>query len=58
VAALRFAVILLMLFLYLGWLMLLIGSSVSFYHQYPAKTRTGRKQLTLSLQIQENELHC
>jgi membrane protein len=48
-----FAVILLMLFLYLGWLMLLIGSSVSFYHQYPAKTRTGRRQLTLSLQIQE-----
>jgi len=48
-----FAIILLMLFLYLGWLMLLIGSSVSFYHQYPNKTRTGRKPLALSLQLQE-----
>jgi membrane protein len=48
-----FAIILLMLFLYLGWLMLLIGSSVSFYHQYPSKTRTGRKPLALSLQLQE-----
>lgn len=48
-----FAIILLMLFLYLGWLMLLIGSSVSFYHQYPSKTRSGRKPLALSLQLQE-----
>jgi len=48
-----FAIILLMLFLYLGWLMLLIGSSASFYHQYPGKTRNGRKPLALSLQRQE-----
>ncbi|ALO46632.1 YihY/virulence factor BrkB family protein [Pseudohongiella spirulinae] len=48
-----FALILLMLFIYLGWLMLLIGSSVAFYHQYPSKTRTGRKPLKLSLRDQE-----
>ena len=48
-----FALILLMLFIYLGWLMLLIGSSVAFYHQYPSKTRTGRKPLLLSLEMQE-----
>tara|TARA_R110002072_G_scaffold278758_1_gene440635 strand:- start:34606 stop:35958 length:1353 start_codon:yes stop_codon:yes gene_type:complete len=48
-----FAVILLMLFIYLGWLMLLIGSSVAFYHQHPTKTRTGRKPLILSLYAQE-----
>ncbi|MDH7944900.1 YihY/virulence factor BrkB family protein [Pseudohongiella sp. SYSU M77423] len=48
-----FAVILLMLFIYLGWLMLLIGSSVAFYHQHPSKARTGRKPLHLSLQAQE-----
>ncbi len=48
-----FAIILLMLFIYLGWLMLLIGSSVAFYHQYPSKTRTGRKPLQLSLEMQE-----
>lgn len=48
-----FAVILLMLFIYLGWLMLLIGSSVAFYHQHPAKIQTGRKPLQLSLRMQE-----
>ena len=47
------AVILLMLFIYLGWLMLLIGSSVAFYHQHPAKMRTGREPLQLSLRMQE-----
>ncbi|MDO8908095.1 MAG: YihY/virulence factor BrkB family protein [Pseudohongiella sp.] len=48
-----FAIILLMLFLYLGWLMLLIGSAVAFYHQYPAKARTGREPLELSFEMQE-----
>lgn len=48
-----FAIILLMLFLYLGWLMLLIGSSVAFYHQYPAKARAGRQALELSFEMQE-----
>jgi membrane protein len=48
-----FAVILLMLFIYLGWLMLLIGSSVAYYHQHPSKTQTGREPLRLSLRMQE-----
>ncbi|MBU2099233.1 MAG: YihY/virulence factor BrkB family protein [Gammaproteobacteria bacterium] len=48
-----FAIILLMLFLYLGWLMLLIGSSVAFYHQYPTRARTGRRSLELSFEKQE-----
>jgi membrane protein len=48
-----FALILLMLFIYLGWLMLLTGSSVAFYHQNPTKTRTGRRPLALGLKTQE-----
>lgn len=48
-----FAVILLMLFTYLGWLMLLIGSSVAFYHQYPTKALAGREPPQLSLRMQE-----
>ncbi|MDO9476768.1 MAG: YihY/virulence factor BrkB family protein [Pseudohongiella sp.] len=48
-----FAIILMMLFLYMGWLMLLIGSSISYYHQFPSKTRSGRKPLEISLQMQE-----
>lgn len=48
-----FAVILVMLFIYLGWLMLMIGSSVAFYHQHPSKARTGRKPLQLSQQTRE-----
>lgn len=36
-------------FIYIGWLVALVGSSIAFYHQYPAKTRSGRTQLTLSI---------
>jgi len=42
-----------MYFAYFGWVAALIGSSVAFYHQNPAKTRTGRKQLVLSINQQE-----
>lgn len=48
-----FAVILLMLVIYLGWLMLLIGSSVAFYHQHPYKTYAGREPPKLSLRLTE-----
>lgn len=48
-----FALILLMLLLYLGWFVLLIGSSVAFYHQHPSRTRNGRKPLRLALRDQE-----
>lgn len=48
-----FAVILLMLVIYLGWLMLLIGSSVAFYHQHPSKAYAGREPPKLSLRLKE-----
>lgn len=48
-----FALILLMLLIYLGWFVLLLGSSVAFYHQYPSRTRTGRQPLQLALRDQE-----
>ncbi|MEQ8407183.1 MAG: YihY/virulence factor BrkB family protein [Gammaproteobacteria bacterium] len=40
--------IIIMFFIYFGWLVALIGSSIAFYHQNPAKTRTGREKLQLS----------
>jgi membrane protein len=39
--------------MYLGWLMLLIGSSVAFYHQHPSKTYAGREPPKLSLRLKE-----
>ncbi|GAB5498853.1 MAG: YihY/virulence factor BrkB family protein [Pseudohongiellaceae bacterium] len=41
--------IVIMFFIYVGWLVALIGSSIAFYHQYPAKTRTGRDKVALSI---------
>lgn len=48
-----FTVILVMVFIYLGWLVLLIGSSIAFYHQYPDKARFGRLKLQPSIREQE-----
>ncbi len=42
-----------MIFLYIGWLVALIGSSIAFYHQNPGKTRSGRTHLQLSIAQQE-----
>ncbi|HAJ75086.1 MAG TPA: hypothetical protein DCM64_01390 [Gammaproteobacteria bacterium] len=42
-----------MFFIYIGWLVALIGSSIAFYHQHPAKARTGRGRLQLSISQQE-----
>lgn len=42
-----------MFFLYIGWLVALIGSSIAFYHQNPGKTRSGRTQLQMSIAQQE-----
>ena len=47
------AAIAIMIFIYFGWLMALVGSSIAFYHQNPAKTRTGRKEPVLSIHQQE-----
>lgn len=46
--------IVIMFFIYIGWLVALIGSSIAFYHQNPAKTRTGRGRLTLSISQRES----
>ena len=48
-----FTVILVMIFAYLGWLVLLTGSSIAYYHQYPSRARTGRRTARLSLQDEE-----
>lgn len=42
-----------MFFAYIGWLVALIGSSIAFYHQNPAKARTGRDMQKLSIHQQE-----
>ncbi|MBV56382.1 MAG: ribonuclease BN [Gammaproteobacteria bacterium] len=42
-----------MLFAYIGWLVALIGSSIAFYHQNPAKARTGREPTVQSIAQQE-----
>ncbi len=43
-----------LLFLYIGWLVALIGSSIAFYHQHPAKARTGREKLNMSMAQRES----
>lgn len=45
--------IVVLFFTYIGWLVALVGSSIAFYHQYPAKTRNGREETALSLLQQE-----
>ncbi len=42
-----------MFFVYIGWLVALIGSSIAYYHQFPAKTRVIRGQNDLSIGQQE-----
>ena len=42
-----------MFFIYAGWMVALIGSSIAFYHQNPGKTRSGRDRLELSIAQQE-----
>ncbi len=42
-----------MFFIYAGWLVALIGSSIAFYHQNPGKARSGRDRLELSIAQQE-----
>ncbi len=48
-----FTVILVMIFIYVGWLVLLTGSSIAYYHQHPTKTRIGRRKALLSIVEQE-----
>ena len=51
---LAFATVLaLMIFAYVGWLVVLLGSDIAYYHQYPGKARLGRKPVSLSITQQE-----
>ena len=46
-------VVAVMFFAYIGWLVALIGSSIAFYHQNPAKARSGREISKFSIVQQE-----
>jgi membrane protein len=48
-----FTIILVMIFVYLGWLVLLTGSSIAYYFQHPGRIRTGRNKPQLSITEQE-----
>ena len=45
--------IILMIWLYLGWLVLLIGASIAFYQQYPQNALVKRRKLILSCRMKE-----
>ncbi len=49
-----FAVIIIfMIWLYISWLILLIGASVAFYHQHPERTSSRQRVLRLSARLRE-----
>jgi membrane protein len=45
--------IIFMIWLYLSWLILLIGATVSFYHQHPERTSIRQQVLRLSSRLRE-----
>lgn len=45
--------ILFMIWLYLSWLILLLGSQVAYYHQYPEQIRLSNQRLPLSGRFRE-----
>ena len=47
------SLIILMMWMYLGWLVLLVGASVSFYHQNPQYLRVRREHISLSAENNE-----
>lgn len=49
-----FAVIVIfMIWLYLSWLILLVGASIAFYHQHPERTSSRQRVLRLSARLRE-----
>ena len=49
-----FAILLmLMIWLYLSWLILLIGSSIAYYHQYPERLKWRKDNFRLSARMRE-----
>ncbi len=45
--------ILFMIWLYLCWIILLVGASIAFYHQHPEHLATPRRELRLSARMKE-----
>lgn len=45
--------ILFMIWVYIAWLILLIGASIAFYHQHPEYLATRNRELTLSNRLRE-----
>ena len=45
--------IILMIWLYISWLILLVGASVAFYHQHPERTSSRQQVLRLSARLRE-----
>lgn len=45
--------IMFMIWLYLSWLILLIGANIAFYDQYPEYLAVGRRELHLSSRVKE-----
>jgi membrane protein len=45
--------IMFMIWLYLSWLIVLVGASVAYYHQHPESVTAHRRQLRLSNRMQE-----
>ncbi len=49
-----FAIVLIfMVWLYLSWLILLVGASIAFYHQHPEYQGMGRRDLEMSGRVRE-----
>ena len=42
-----------MIWLYLSWLIVLVGASLAFYHQYPAQLTSRRREFKLSNRVKE-----
>ena len=51
-----FTIILVMIFIYLGWLVLLTGSSIAYYIQNPSRIHIGRQKPRLSIAEQERNI--
>jgi membrane protein len=47
------SIIIFMVWMYLGWLVLLIGTSISFYHQHPQNIKVRPQDLRLSNRVKE-----
>jgi membrane protein len=45
--------IIFMIWLYISWLILLVGASVAFYHQHPERTSSRQQVLRLSARLRE-----